>query len=95
MIVNSRSESRLQNLSTDLSNHPRLITVHGSLLPGKANETVNKVRIGRGGQFVCRRMTSMPELQARAHSEYILRVTLQQIESFSGFASLIADPILL
>mmetsp|Transcript_14814 Transcript_14814/g.30505 ORF Transcript_14814/g.30505 Transcript_14814/m.30505 type:complete len:289 (+) Transcript_14814:14-880(+) len=42
VIVNSRSESRLQNLSKDLSFHPRLIAVHGSLLPGKANETVNK-----------------------------------------------------
>ncbi|GMI09307.1 hypothetical protein TrVE_jg5823 [Triparma verrucosa] len=42
VIVNSRSESRLAKLTSDFDNHPRLTTVHGSLLPGKAADTVNK-----------------------------------------------------
>ena len=40
VIVNSRSEKRLENLSVSLGNPPGLITVHGSLLPGRASKTV-------------------------------------------------------
>jgi len=42
VIVNSRSENRLEKLAKDLSEHPRLIPVHGSLLPGKAADTVQR-----------------------------------------------------
>ncbi|GMI03541.1 hypothetical protein TrLO_g5535 [Triparma laevis f. longispina] len=42
VIVNSRSGERLKKVYEDLEEHPRLITVRGSLLPGRAAETVNK-----------------------------------------------------
>jgi len=40
VIVNSRSEERLNKLSSDLGNPERLIIAHGSLLPGSAEKTV-------------------------------------------------------
>jgi len=43
VIVNSREESRLQRLQSDLGNPDRLILVPGSLLPGFAESTVEKV----------------------------------------------------
>jgi len=42
VIVNSRSKGRLERLSNDLDNPERLITVHGSLLPGYAAKTVQE-----------------------------------------------------
>lgn len=42
VIVNSRSDSRLNRLSKDLNNHERLITIQGSLLPGYASKTVRQ-----------------------------------------------------
>jgi hypothetical protein len=41
VIVNSRSEERLQTVQETLNYPERLITVHGSLLPGQASFTVN------------------------------------------------------
>jgi len=43
VIVNSRAESRLQKLKTDLADPANLVLVHGSLLPGSAEATVAKV----------------------------------------------------
>jgi NAD(P)-dependent dehydrogenase (short-subunit alcohol dehydrogenase family) len=43
VIVNSNEESRLQKLASDLANPEKLILVQGSLLPGAADATVNKV----------------------------------------------------
>eukprot|EP00555_Chaetoceros_dichaeta_P010036 CAMPEP_0198262090 /NCGR_PEP_ID=MMETSP1447-20131203/10653_1 /TAXON_ID=420782 /ORGANISM="Chaetoceros dichaeta, Strain CCMP1751" /LENGTH=281 /DNA_ID=CAMNT_0043950205 /DNA_START=26 /DNA_END=871 /DNA_ORIENTATION=- len=43
VIVNSREESRLQRIESDLGNPEKLILVHGSLLPGSAESTVEKV----------------------------------------------------
>lgn len=40
VIVNSRSEDRLERLVEDLDNPDRLVCVHGSLQPGKAEPTV-------------------------------------------------------
>jgi len=40
VIVNSRSPERLEKLSDNLGNPERLVTVHGSLLPGYASKTV-------------------------------------------------------
>jgi NAD(P)-dependent dehydrogenase (short-subunit alcohol dehydrogenase family) len=40
VIVNSRSEERLETLKETLGQPRRLITVHGSLLPGQASRTV-------------------------------------------------------
>jgi len=40
VIVNSRSVSRLESMSADLDHPDRLITIHGSLLPGFATKTV-------------------------------------------------------
>mmetsp|Transcript_17008 Transcript_17008/g.16421 ORF Transcript_17008/g.16421 Transcript_17008/m.16421 type:complete len:298 (-) Transcript_17008:453-1346(-) len=40
VIVNSRSEERLEKLKDSLGNPSGLITVHGSLLPGRASRTV-------------------------------------------------------
>jgi len=40
VIVNSRSEERLETLKETLGNPLRLFTVHGSLLPGHASHTV-------------------------------------------------------
>lgn len=40
VIVNSRSESRLEKLNSDLGKPERLVIAHGSLLPGKAEKTV-------------------------------------------------------
>jgi len=42
VIVNSRSPSRLDNVRSELGNPERLITVHGSLLPGYAPKTVSE-----------------------------------------------------
>jgi len=42
VIVNSRSTERLLQLSKDLENPDRLVTIHGSLLPGFASETVGQ-----------------------------------------------------
>lgn len=41
VIVNSRSSNRLTQLEEELEYPDRLVTVHGSLLPGYASETVN------------------------------------------------------
>jgi len=43
VIVNSRAESRLNRLQTDLGNPEKLVLVHGSLLPGSAEATIEKV----------------------------------------------------
>lgn len=43
VIVNSRAESRLQRLLEDLANPEKLVLVHGSLLPGSAESTIEKV----------------------------------------------------
>lgn len=40
VVVNSRSEERLDNIKTSLGNPARLVTIHGSLLPGQASKTV-------------------------------------------------------
>mmetsp|Transcript_13426 Transcript_13426/g.19753 ORF Transcript_13426/g.19753 Transcript_13426/m.19753 type:complete len:295 (+) Transcript_13426:111-995(+) len=40
VIVNSRSEERLENLKDNLGSPERLVTIHGSLLPGHASNTV-------------------------------------------------------
>lgn len=40
VIVNSRSPARLEKLSDSLGHPERLVTVHGSLLPGHASKTV-------------------------------------------------------
>ena len=40
VIVNSRSEERLESLKETLGNPRRLVTIHGSLLPGQASRTV-------------------------------------------------------
>lgn len=40
VIVNSRSEERLETIKNSLGNPDRLVTVHGSLLPGQASKTV-------------------------------------------------------
>ena len=42
VIVNSREEERLDRLASDLGNPEKLITVHGSLLPGKSDDTIKK-----------------------------------------------------
>jgi len=42
VIVNSRSTERLLQLSKALDHPDRLVTIHGSLLPGFASETVNQ-----------------------------------------------------
>jgi len=43
VIVNSRAESRLNQLQTDLGNPEKLVLVHGSLLPCSAESTIEKV----------------------------------------------------
>ena len=40
VIVNSRSEERLDKIQASLGNPERLMLVHGSLLPGQASKTV-------------------------------------------------------
>ena len=40
VIVNSRSTERLDRVNADLGHPERLVTVHGSLLPGFAHKTV-------------------------------------------------------
>ena len=42
VIVNSRSDERLARLSKDLGHPERLLTIHGSLLPGYASKTVRQ-----------------------------------------------------
>jgi len=42
VIVNSRSDERLTRLSKDLGHPERLLTIHGSLLPGYASKTVRQ-----------------------------------------------------
>jgi NAD(P)-dependent dehydrogenase (short-subunit alcohol dehydrogenase family) len=42
VIVNSRSADRLETLKQSLDNPKQLVTIHGSLLPGQASETVRK-----------------------------------------------------
>jgi NAD(P)-dependent dehydrogenase (short-subunit alcohol dehydrogenase family) len=42
VIVNSRSAERLDRVSADLGHPQRLVTVHGSLLPGYAQKTVSE-----------------------------------------------------
>jgi len=42
VIVNSRSEGRLAKIATELGDPDRLITIHGSLLPGHAEKTVSR-----------------------------------------------------
>jgi NAD(P)-dependent dehydrogenase (short-subunit alcohol dehydrogenase family) len=42
VIVNSREEARLDRLASDLGNPEKLITVHGSLLPGESSATIKK-----------------------------------------------------
>eukprot|EP00979_Chaetoceros_neogracilis_P009702 scaffold2192_cov268-Chaetoceros_neogracile.AAC.104 len=41
VIVNSRSTDRLNKLEEDLKHHGRLVTIHGSLLPGYAAGTIH------------------------------------------------------
>jgi len=43
VIVNSREQSRLDRLSADLQHPDRLVMIHGSLLPGSAEATVESV----------------------------------------------------
>jgi len=43
VIVNSREQSRLDNLSEYLQYHENLVTFRGSLLPGAADKTVERV----------------------------------------------------
>jgi len=49
VIVNSRSAERLENLSETLDHPERLVTVHGSLLPGFAEKTASDTLSGAGG----------------------------------------------
>ena len=42
VIVNSRNTERLARLSEELEHPERLITVHGSLLPGRASQTIEE-----------------------------------------------------
>ena len=43
VVVNSRTASRLEHLAETLGQPDRLATVHGSLLPEKADETISNV----------------------------------------------------
>ena len=43
VIVNSRENSRLEKISKDLNHPDKLVLVHGSLLPGQAQMTVDQV----------------------------------------------------
>jgi NAD(P)-dependent dehydrogenase (short-subunit alcohol dehydrogenase family) len=43
VIVNSRESSRLEKISKDLNHPDKLVLVHGSLLPGQAQTTVDQV----------------------------------------------------
>lgn len=43
VIVNSREDSRLERISSDLGHPDKLVLVNGSLLPGRVESTVKKV----------------------------------------------------
>ena len=43
VVVNSRTASRLEHLAETLGQPDRLATVHGSLLPEKADKTISDV----------------------------------------------------
>lgn len=51
VIVNSREDERLSRLASDLGNPERLITVHGSLLPGKSDITIKKALSASSGSL--------------------------------------------
>lgn len=51
VIVNSRSEERIERIKHSLDNPERLVAVHGSLLPGMASKTVTDTLQDFGGRL--------------------------------------------